>query len=400
MLYPPTDERYYDREIRRGGNRRGDGRGNEYHYPPRGEGGRREEGYHRHSMSPRPSDLERSSDWREAPRKGLQERDHGYCDRRELGTGGRVRYDRERFENRKHHKRRRSREERIKDKRERQMREREEQTLESDGSSDAKRGAGRSPSGDKIEDWIKELEEGDESEGRGQRERSSSSGDEQGSSAGEEEEEERKQRRLEDRSSVSDDEKSEEGEIAEDNVSSNESGGEERGGDLSPLEGLPRSVTEPILKSRFDDSSGSSSDTEERRKPKKKTTSVAFAQRAQVAYSGYTEIVSGSEHSDDETVPTTSLDAGKEVVGDRTADDAVGTEPEKSVEEQEKEKEDEEIDDAMSSLPPYLPALMGCRNVEEYEWLNRIEEGTYGVVYRARDKRTGKQCPSDPTQHI
>ena len=41
-------------------------------------------------------------------------------------------------------------------------------------------------------------------------------------------------------------------------------------------------------------------------------------------------------------------------------------------------------------LPPYYPALYGCRNVEEYEWLNRIEEGTYGVVYRAKDKRTGK----------
>uniref|UniRef100_A0A1X7TN95 cyclin-dependent kinase n=1 Tax=Amphimedon queenslandica TaxID=400682 RepID=A0A1X7TN95_AMPQE len=36
----------------------------------------------------------------------------------------------------------------------------------------------------------------------------------------------------------------------------------------------------------------------------------------------------------------------------------------------------------------YLPALMGCRSVECYEWLNRIEEGTYGVVFRARDIRT------------
>lgn len=30
----------------------------------------------------------------------------------------------------------------------------------------------------------------------------------------------------------------------------------------------------------------------------------------------------------------------------------------------------------------------GCRSVEEFQCLNRIEEGTYGVVYRARDKRT------------
>lgn len=47
----------------------------------------------------------------------------------------------------------------------------------------------------------------------------------------------------------------------------------------------------------------------------------------------------------------------------------------------EKEKE--------AKLPPYYPAVRGCRNVEEFQWLNRIEEGTYGVVYRAKDKRTG-----------
>ncbi|XP_070543152.1 cyclin-dependent kinase 11B-like [Ptychodera flava] len=39
-------------------------------------------------------------------------------------------------------------------------------------------------------------------------------------------------------------------------------------------------------------------------------------------------------------------------------------------------------------LPPYLPAISGCRSVEEFQCLNRIEEGTYGVVYRAKDKRT------------
>lgn len=30
----------------------------------------------------------------------------------------------------------------------------------------------------------------------------------------------------------------------------------------------------------------------------------------------------------------------------------------------------------------------GCRSVEEFQCLNRIEEGTYGVVYRAKDKKT------------
>ena len=39
-------------------------------------------------------------------------------------------------------------------------------------------------------------------------------------------------------------------------------------------------------------------------------------------------------------------------------------------------------------LPPYLPSVHGCRSVAEFQCMNRIEEGTYGVVYRARDKRT------------
>lgn len=37
-----------------------------------------------------------------------------------------------------------------------------------------------------------------------------------------------------------------------------------------------------------------------------------------------------------------------------------------------------------------LPPPQGCRSVEEFQCLNRIEEGTYGVVYRAKDKKTGR----------
>ncbi|KAL0004506.1 hypothetical protein SO802_012067 [Lithocarpus litseifolius] len=37
-----------------------------------------------------------------------------------------------------------------------------------------------------------------------------------------------------------------------------------------------------------------------------------------------------------------------------------------------------------------LNMLQGCRSVDEFERLNRIDEGTYGVVYRARDKKTGE----------
>jgi cell division cycle 2-like len=40
-------------------------------------------------------------------------------------------------------------------------------------------------------------------------------------------------------------------------------------------------------------------------------------------------------------------------------------------------------------FPLEPPELVGCRSVEIYEKLNHIEEGSYGIVYRARDKETG-----------
>ncbi|XP_023029164.2 uncharacterized protein [Leptinotarsa decemlineata] len=70
---------------------------------------------------------------------------------------------------------------------------------------------------------------------------------------------------------------------------------------------------------------------------------------------------------------------------------SVDDDEEMEVEDKEKEeKKDEEVSKPKvdENLPPYLPAVQGCRSVEEFQCLNRIEEGTYGVVYRARDKRT------------
>uniref|UniRef100_A0A4W5L263 cyclin-dependent kinase n=1 Tax=Hucho hucho TaxID=62062 RepID=A0A4W5L263_9TELE len=69
---------------------------------------------------------------------------------------------------------------------------------------------------------------------------------------------------------------------------------------------------------------------------------------------------------------------------------------EESGEEEEEEEEENYIPDSppispvelKKELPKYLPALQGCRSVEEFQCLNRIEEGTYGVVYRAKDKKT------------
>ncbi|KAG0484860.1 hypothetical protein HPP92_008747 [Vanilla planifolia] len=51
--------------------------------------------------------------------------------------------------------------------------------------------------------------------------------------------------------------------------------------------------------------------------------------------------------------------------------------------------------DSMAMEPGRQPQrsinmLQGCRSVDEFERLNKIDEGTYGVVYRARDKKTGE----------
>ena len=99
------------------------------------------------------------------------------------------------------------------------------------------------------------------------------------------------------------------------------------------------------------------------------------------AISGYGEGDSDSSSSPDQPSatpppPTTTAAPEETPVDDKPAPE------EPSVE--------EPVPSIDPDLPPYYPALYGCRNVEEYEWLNRIEEGTYGVVYRAKDKRTGK----------
>lgn len=54
-----------------------------------------------------------------------------------------------------------------------------------------------------------------------------------------------------------------------------------------------------------------------------------------------------------------------------------------------------DVDDMIQPPPPppimYYCATQGCRSVEEFECLNKIEEGAYGVVYRAKDKKSSKK---------
>lgn len=53
--------------------------------------------------------------------------------------------------------------------------------------------------------------------------------------------------------------------------------------------------------------------------------------------------------------------------------------------------------DTRRSKRPSVCFFQGCRSVEEFQCLNRIEEGTYGVVYRAKDKKTGQYKPAPVT---
>ncbi|KAJ1401983.1 Serine/threonine-protein kinase, active site [Sesbania bispinosa] len=74
--------------------------------------------------------------------------------------------------------------------------------------------------------------------------------------------------------------------------------------------------------------------------------------------------------------------------------DAHGMKSDTSISHSDTESEDED-DRRETPEPPAPPQrtvnmLQGCRSVDEFERLNKIDEGTYGVVYRARDKKTGE----------
>ncbi|XP_047977926.1 cyclin-dependent kinase G-2-like isoform X2 [Salvia hispanica] len=61
----------------------------------------------------------------------------------------------------------------------------------------------------------------------------------------------------------------------------------------------------------------------------------------------------------------------------------------------EPESESEDYPDSPILTDPAQPPqrinmLQGCRSVDEFERLNKIDEGTYGVVFRAKDKKTGE----------
>jgi hypothetical protein len=47
-----------------------------------------------------------------------------------------------------------------------------------------------------------------------------------------------------------------------------------------------------------------------------------------------------------------------------------------------------ELSSNLKEISTYYCAIKGSRSVGDFEFLNKIEEGTYGVVYRAKDRIT------------
>eukprot|EP00731_Ephydatia_muelleri_P015350 Em0008g1070a len=225
--------------------------------------------------------------------------------------------------------------------------------LEVDSSSDSEKEQSK-PDSIKIEDLIKEIEEGPTS---GDESGSGSDGDEDGvreaavSGNGEGTSSDGESREAEEEGVVSDVTDEQGNGSKRSGTASTEKAVEEEEGEekpLSPAGDAESRMVEQRSRSKFDDLSDEEEGEEGRRGE----------------WDSLQEQAAGEE---------TGKSEGEDVK------EVVVVEP-----------EEEEEDEPRSALPCYYPGLMGCRNVESFEWLNRIEEGTYGVVYRARERTTGE----------
>lgn len=143
--------------------------------------------------------------------------------------------------------------------------------------------------------------------------------------------------------------------------------------------------SQPKIKSWKDianESSESENDLVDSDNKKMSDSDTKFSQLSE-NFLKYSEAVSSSEIDEPDTNKTQPTDSApsEQPMQDESSDEVSKDNKE--------EKMEEEIEEEEVELPPYLPALMGCRSVECFEWLNKIEEGTYGVVFRAKEKKTG-----------
>ncbi|XP_073006685.1 cyclin-dependent kinase G-2-like isoform X2 [Typha latifolia] len=155
-----------------------------------------------------------------------------------------------------------------------------------------------------------------------------------------------------------------------------------------------------ISSSRWAD--GDDDEDEEETRPKKKNPSPAdladkrLRKNVQSPELGEVVVGEGSGGS----APKSSDSGGehgeeyKEL--DVNRNDYMDIDGENDLSDQMSETESEGEDDRAETPEPtqpsqrYINMLQGCRSVDEFERLNKIDEGTYGVVYRARDKKTSE----------
>ncbi|KAG1331332.1 cyclin-dependent kinase G-2 [Cocos nucifera] len=96
---------------------------------------------------------------------------------------------------------------------------------------------------------------------------------------------------------------------------------------------------------------------------------------------------SGGDHGDDHHAVEVDRNDYMDVDGEEAEEDASDR-----LLETDSETEDDMVKTPEPVQPPQrcINMLEGCRSVDEFERLNKIDEGTYGVVYRAKDKKTGE----------
>ncbi|KAI6185232.1 putative serine/threonine-protein kinase [Aphelenchoides besseyi] len=101
----------------------------------------------------------------------------------------------------------------------------------------------------------------------------------------------------------------------------------------------------------------------------------------------YRTIASSSEgeQSDDEAHSSQlHVDEKKESVAEERKAVELPDADETVIVDQTKENQRELV----ARLPVYYPGIWGCRSINEFKLLNRISEGTFGVVYRAQERQT------------
>lgn len=184
---------------------------------------------------------------------------------------------------------------------------------------------------------------------------------------------------------------------------------------LEPLEDEDYIPTRHILSSRWADDAtspadeGEISDDEDMRKRRRKMPSSEFldAKRSKKSSSpetggtsrGVSDLAKGRSSDSDGSMQNKPSSGDRGLQNDLEREDHMKVDDkcndtDASLSPRDTESEEEDCS-RQTTEPPAVPKrtvnmLQGCRSVDEFERLNKIDEGTYGVVYRARDRKTGE----------